>query len=77
MQAWIKEEFLQKYKRFVTPEITDKPMIFEVFTKIDDENQALKDLWSIKKSLKSDLKNLVKGTVGVQNVGKLKKLLGR
>ncbi len=77
MQAWSKEEFLQKYERFVTPEITDKPMIFEVFTRIDDENLALKDMWSIKKSVKGDLKNLVKETVGVQNVRKLKKLLGR
>lgn len=77
MQAWSKEEFLQKYERFVTPEMTDKPMVFEVFTKIDDENQALKDMWSIKKSVKGDLKNLVKETVGVQNVRKLKKLLGR
>jgi 2-succinyl-5-enolpyruvyl-6-hydroxy-3-cyclohexene-1-carboxylate synthase len=77
LQAWTKEEFLQKYERFVTPEMTDKPMIFEVFTKIDDENQALKDLWSINKTLKSDLKNLVKETVGAQKVGKLIKLLGR
>ena len=77
MQAWSKEEFLQKYERFVTPEMTDKPMLFEVFTKIDDENQALKDMWSIKKNVKGDLKKLVKETVGVQNVRKLKKLLGR
>jgi 2-succinyl-5-enolpyruvyl-6-hydroxy-3-cyclohexene-1-carboxylate synthase len=79
MQAWTKEEFLQKYERFVTPEMTDKPMIFEVFTKIDDENQALKDLWSIKKddSLKGGLKQFVRDAVGKDNVGKLKKLLGR
>lgn len=79
MQAWTKEEFLQKYERFVTPEMTDKPMVFEVFTKIDDENQALKDLWSIKKdeSLKAGLKNFVRDTVGKDNVGKLKRLLGR
>lgn len=79
MQAWTKDEFLQKYERFVTPEMTDKPMVFEVFTKIDDENQALKNMWSIKKdeSLKAGLKNFVRDTVGKDNVGKLKRLLGR
>lgn len=75
LQASSKEEFAQKYERFVTPEMTEKPMIFEVFTRIDDENQALKDMWSIKKSVKGDFKNLVKETVGAQNVRKLKSLL--
>lgn len=79
MQAWTKEEFLQKYERFVTPEITDKPMVFEVFTKIDDENRALKDVWSIKKddSLKAGLKQLVRDAVGKEKVGKIKKFLGK
>lgn len=79
MQAWTKEEFLQKYERFVTPEMTDKPMIFEVFTKIDDENQALKDLWSIKKddSLKGGLKRFAKDAIGKENIGKIKRLLGK
>ena len=36
-----KEEFLAAYERFLTPEITDKPMIFEVFTTTEDEDDAL------------------------------------
>jgi 2-succinyl-5-enolpyruvyl-6-hydroxy-3-cyclohexene-1-carboxylate synthase len=79
IQASSKDEFLQKYERFVTPEMTDKPMVFEVFTKIDDENLALKNMWSIKKdeSLKAGLKQLVRDTVGKNNMGKMKRLLGR
>lgn len=41
MTASNKEEFLSAYKRFVTPEVTDKPMLFEVFTNTADEDEAL------------------------------------
>lgn len=78
MQARSKEEFLQKYERFVVPEMTDKPMIFEIFTKIEDENQALKEMWSIKKDkrLKGELKQFVKSSVGKNNIVKIKNLFG-
>lgn len=36
-----KEEFLQTAERFVVPQMTDKPIIFEVFTKTEDESKAL------------------------------------
>lgn len=36
-----KEEFQSVYERFVTPEITEKPMLFEVFVSADDECEAL------------------------------------
>ncbi len=41
MTASNKEEFLSVYKRFLTPEVTDKPMLFEVFTNTADEDEAL------------------------------------
>lgn len=41
MTASNKEEFLSVYKRFLTPEVTDKPMLFEVFTNTSDEDTAL------------------------------------
>lgn len=61
-----KDEFLSVYERFVTPEITEKPMVFEVFTKVDDENQALYDLWHILKdmSLKGKIKQGLKEVMG-------------
>lgn len=37
-----KEEFAQSYSRFITPKVTEKPMIFEVFTDVENENEALK-----------------------------------
>ena len=41
MTASTKEDFLATYERFLTPEITDKPMLFEVFTTPEDEDVAL------------------------------------
>lgn len=41
LSASSKDEFEKVYQRFVTPEITDAPMLFEVFVDADDECQAL------------------------------------
>jgi 2-succinyl-5-enolpyruvyl-6-hydroxy-3-cyclohexene-1-carboxylate synthase len=41
LSASSKDEFEKVYKRFVTPEITDAPMLFEVFVDADDECKAL------------------------------------
>ncbi len=42
LSASTKEEFLEISPRFLTPELTDKPMIFEIFTDSEDESNALK-----------------------------------
>ena len=82
MAAWSKEEFAQCYERFVTPELTDKPMVFEVFTSPDDENEALKRMWSIipeEKSsadaAKSAAKSAVKKVLGKETVDKVKEIV--
>ena len=41
MTAANKEQFLAAYERFLAPEVTDKPMVFEVFTTSEDEDKAL------------------------------------
>ena len=82
MAAWSKEEFAQCYERFITPEHTDKPMVFEVFTSPDDENEALKRMWSIipeEKSsadaAKSAAKSAVKKVLGKETVDKVKEIV--
>lgn len=42
-----KEEFDQVYGRFISSEIPDKPILFEVFTDSDDESKALEIITSI------------------------------
>lgn len=41
LTASSKVDFDNVYKRFVTPELTEKPMLFEVFVNADDECKAL------------------------------------
>lgn len=41
MSASSKDEFNSVYQRFVTADVTDKPMLFEVFTDSKDESDAL------------------------------------
>ena len=50
LSAANKEEFETAYARFLVPEITDKPMIFEIFTDSQDENDALYRMWHIETS---------------------------
>lgn len=78
MCAWNKDEFNKVYERFLTPEITGKPMIFEVFTRHEDENEALKRMFNITQvptSLKHDVKQTIKGVLGENNVQKAKDII--
>ena len=77
LSACNKEEFEQIYSRFVTPELTDKPMIFEVFTKVEDENEALKQMWNIEidTSIKGYVKRSAKSLLGESNVKAIKSII--
>lgn len=59
-----KEEFLEKQSRWLTPEITDRPMLFEVFTNTEDENAALYAINHIEMTKKDALKQDVKDILG-------------
>lgn len=72
-----KEEFLQASKRFLTEELTDKPMMFEVFTDSKEESNALHIIRNLETDAKSSAKHLMKDIIGQDNVSKLKKMLGR
>lgn len=41
MSASSKETYLEKYEHFLSPELFDKPILFEVFTNYQDESEAL------------------------------------
>ena len=72
-----KEEFIKVIDRFLTPEITDKPMLLEVFTDTKDESDALEMTCNVitdpKYKIMSSIKNTVKGLFGDEGVEKLKK----
>lgn len=76
-----KEEFNSVIDRFLTPEITDKPMLLEVFTETDDESNALRQALNIVADpacgLKHFLKNAVKDVFDGNIKGKMKKILNK
>jgi len=76
-----KEEYLHVRERFLYPEITDKPMLLEVFTNSVDESEMLfatnTALSDSKIILKSRVSGMVKNVVGQEGVNKIKKIFGR
>lgn len=57
-----KSEFKAVVDRFLTSEITEKPMILEVFTQTEDESKALEQILNIISDLKLTFKNTIKQT---------------
>lgn len=80
-----KSEFEAVYKRFVTPTLTDRPMLFEVFTDTQDESDALEQLLGIWREVASPdsvdgisrLKQFAKQAVGGRGVRILKAIAGK
>ena len=79
LMASNKEEFIKVIDRFLTPEITDKPILLEVFTETKDESDALEMTCNVisdpKYKVMSSIKNTVKGLFGDEGVEKLKKTI--
>lgn len=70
-----KETYLNNVDRFLTPGITDRPMLFEVFTDSKDESDVLEILYNIETSTKGTAKKLVKDVLGEKGTAALKGLL--
>ena len=75
LSASNKEEFLAVYERFLTPEITDRPMLLEVFTDSQEESDALKVMNTLETSVAGSAKNAVKKLLGEQGIQTIKKVL--
>lgn len=63
LTAGNKNEFNVVIDRFLTPEMTDKPMLLEVFTQTEDESDALEQVLNILLDPKLAIKNTIKRTV--------------
>lgn len=76
-----KDEFNSVVDRFLTPGITDKPMLFEVFTKTEDESSALEMTLNVmtdpKYALKRNVKSVIKNVLGDSGVTAVKKMIGK
>ena len=77
LSADIKEEYLQNLERFLTPEITDRPMLFEVFTNNEDESEAIRMMNTLNVSASGMAKELTKAVLGEKGKNMVKKMLGK
>ena len=62
-------------ERFLTPKITDRPMLFEVFTDSADESKALEIMNHLETSPEGAAKDMARKILGPSGVQTLKKIL--
>lgn len=77
MSASNKEEYLATVERFLTPELLDKPIVFEVFTDHQCESDAIKIMNNLEVSVAGSAKQLVKNVLGDKGVQSVKKILNK
>lgn len=74
-----KDEFDKEYKKFTSNKISEKPILFEVFTTTEDEDAALTLIQSIevdyKEYTKKYTKNLVRNMLGDSTIKNIKKII--
>ena len=69
-----KEEYLNNVEKYLNPKITDKPILFEVFTNSKDESESVRIMKNIEISTKGKTKKIVKSLIGEQGIDIIKKL---
>lgn len=78
LSASTKEEFLEMVKRFTEPELTDKSMIFEVFTTDKDESDGIFIMNHLATSAAGKTtefaKGIIKSIAGESGISKVKKI---
>ena len=76
-----KEEYMKAFPVFVNPKMTDKPMIFEIFTTPGDESDALKLMRTLNTDagaiLQSNIKEGIKSALGKEGIKFVKNILGK
>jgi 2-succinyl-5-enolpyruvyl-6-hydroxy-3-cyclohexene-1-carboxylate synthase len=85
LTADTKEEYLKTMERFITPELTERPMVFEVFTESEKESEAiyimnhLAEMTSmkVKVAVKEIAKDAIEGIAGDKGVNTVKKIFGK
>ena len=77
LSAKSKDEYLKNVNKFVNPKITNRPILFEVFTDEKDESDALKVINNLDVNAEQATKNVIKNILGDKGVKNLKKFLGK
>ena len=74
LSAGNKEEFLNTIDTFLDDKV-DGPIVFEVFTKTEDESDSFKILRNLEHSSKTSFKQTLKGVLGDKGTRTLKKIV--
>lgn len=69
-----KNEFQIAMQRFLIPEVTDKSMVLEIFTKSENDNNAFDSMSCIEMDVKGKTKQVIKGVLGKNGTEIAKKL---
>ncbi|HGN0869674.1 TPA: thiamine pyrophosphate-binding protein [Providencia alcalifaciens] len=77
LSASNKEEFEAVYQRFLEPVITEKSMIFEVFTDSEDESKALQLMHRLEISAEGKAKQALKKVLGTKGINVVKKMINK
>lgn len=77
LSASNKDEFNQKIGHFLQEHITEKPILFEVFTNTQDESDALEIIKNLDVDSTAEAKNLAKKILGESGIKTVKKILGK
>lgn len=75
LSAGNKEEYLNNIDRFLTPEMIDRSILFEIFTVDQDESEAIRVMRNLNISVTGVLKETVKKMVGENGKKVVKKIL--
>lgn len=75
LSASTKQECEVKFQRFLEPNITDRPMIFEIFTTPLNESTALQIMHRIKKNNINTSKHIIKKIIGEKRIEWIKRTL--
>lgn len=81
LTASTKDEFCEAMKRFTTPVLTERSMVFEVFTDSKDESDGIYAMNHIVSNLsgktKDKAKEFIKSIAGEKGLNKIKGILGK
>ena len=75
MSASDKSEFEKVYKRFLTPELTEKPILLEVFTNSDEESNALEIITGLESKNNLKVRDFAKQLFGKKGTEIIKKVI--
>ena len=76
LSATNKEEFLTALEFFANPNLTEQPMILEVFTTHENENEALNLMTSITFDAKHKVADAIRSVAGEKGIKAIKSILG-